>query len=194
MIFNAWRRRFGALVLAEAGVPEDAWTARPEFIRLLLTSPEAAQRWCGGDCGALALRALADAVARLAPVLGPDPAMWRWGQRHVARFEHPLLRFAPLLGPLTRLEAVTGGDDETVSRGGMREFGEHPFAHVHGSGLRLVADLAETEATLAIIATGQSGHPLSRHWGDLLLPWRDGGMLRLTREPARAAGRLILTP
>ena len=29
-------------------------------------------------------------------------------------------------------------------------------------------------ATLAIIATGQSGNPASGHWGDLLPLWRDG--------------------
>ena len=75
----------------------------------------------------------------------------------------------PALGSLTRLEAATGGDEWTVRRGGLRGGeGPEPWSHVHGAGLRLVADLADPEATLAVIATGQSGHPLSAHWGDLL--------------------------
>jgi penicillin amidase len=74
--------------------------------------------------------------------------------------------------------------------------GEGPegFAHVHGAGLRLVADLADPEATLAVIATGQSGHPLSAHWGDLLAPWRDGGMIRLGRAATGPVIRLRPAP
>jgi penicillin amidase len=123
--------------------------------------------------------------------LGPDPATWRWGQLHVARFEHPLLRFAPGLGALTRLEAATGGDEWTVSRGGVAGQG---WTHVHGAGLRLVADLAEPDRTLAIIATGQSGHPLSGHWGDLLPAWRDGGTLVLGPSPGAVSGEFRFEP
>ena len=68
------------------------------------------------------------------------------------------------------------------------------FAHVHGAGLRLVADLADPDRTLAVIATGQSGHPLSRHWGDLLASWRDGVMVTLARQPEAVGGRLRLLP
>jgi penicillin amidase len=115
---------------------------------------------------------------------------------HVARLEHPVLRAVPLLGALTRLETATGGDGETVSRGGYRggAGGANPWAHVHGAGLRLVADLADPDATLASIATGQSGHPLSSHWGDLLAGWRDGAMIRLGREPEGVEGRIRLIP
>lgn len=45
-----------------------------------------------------------------------------------------------------------------------------------------------------MIATGQSGHPLSRHWGDLLEPWRRGQTLRLGRVPETVAGRILLVP
>jgi penicillin amidase len=124
-------------------------------------------------------------VADLIPRLGPDPAAWRWGALHVARFEHPLLRLVPWLADWVRLETPTGGDDSTIARGGMGAAG---FGHVHGPGLRLVADLADPDATFASIATGQSGHPLSRHWGDLLPGWRDGAPVRLGRVPAGHGG------
>ncbi len=194
LIFNAWLRRFERLALAGGGT--EATTSEPhEFAESLMRRPELAARWCRGDCAALAGQALAAAVAELQDQLGRDPAGWRWSAVHLARFEHPLLRGIPLLGRLARLEAATAGDGQTVNRGGLRGGeGLAGFQHVHGAGLRLVADLADTEATLAIIATGQSGNPLSRHWGDLLLPWRDGEPLRLTREPDAVAGRLRLSP
>jgi penicillin amidase len=112
----------------------------------------------------------------------------------VARFEHPILRGLPLLGALTRLEAPTGGDGETVFRGGYRGGGNTPWAHVHGAGLRLVADLADPDRTLAMIATGQSGHPLSTHWDDLLAGWRDGAMIALGPVPERAEAHIRLAP
>jgi len=193
LIFNAWLREFGRLTLASGGVPAGAWAATAEFVRRRLApggDPDAAI-WCGGDCAAVAARALGQAVADLAATLGPDPTAWRWGAVHIARFEHPLLRFVPGFGALTRLAASTGGDEWTVSRGGLAPGG---WAHIHGAGLRLVADLADPDRTLAIIATGQSGHPVSPHWGDLLAAWRDGGTVQLGRSAAVVTGRFRFEP
>ncbi len=195
LVFNAWMRAARRLAL-EAGAAPPGANGGPEFLRHVL-SPDGrgADPWCGGDCAALAARALGEAAAELRATEGPDPRAWRWGRLHVARFEHPILRFAPVLGAWTRLEAPTGGDEETVSRGGMRGAGPASWRHVHGAGLRLVADLSDPDRTLAIIATGQSGHPLSRHWGDLLPAWRDGGTVSLGRAPEGGErGRFRLAP
>lgn len=194
LIHNAWIRAVGRLALAQAGVPEGAWVPGPEFVRLVLAPDGRGAWWCGGDCRALATRALEEAVAALQATEGPDPMTWRWGRVHVARFDHPMLRLFPLLGRMARLEAATDGDGETVNRGGMRGWGPDPWAHVHGAGLRLVADLADPDRTLAMIATGQSGHPLSRHWGDLLRPWRDGQVVVLDRQARMLRGRITLAP
>ncbi len=199
LIFNAWMRQIARRAQAAGGVPAGAWVAGPEFTRALLADPRGLGAfWCQGDCTRLAAEALGEAVAALQPGFGPDPANWQWGQAHVARFIHPALGQAPVIGRFLRLETPTGGDAETISRGGMRGGGgigeAAGYSHLHGAGLRLVADLSDPEATLAIIATGQSGHPLSRHWGDLLPLWRDGQVLRLTRQPAAAAGLIQLSP
>jgi penicillin amidase len=194
LVFEAWMRAAQRLALAAGGAPPGA--GGPEFLRRVL-SPDAgaaAGRWCDGDCAALAGRALAESVAALQPSEGADPRAWRWGRVHVARFEHPILRALPLLGEWTRLEAATGGDDQTVGRGGMRGSGPSAWQHVHGAGLRLVADLADPDATLAVIATGQSGRPLSAHWGDLLPLWRDGGTVALGCAPDGGSGRFRLLP
>jgi len=135
-------------------------------------------------------------MAELTTTHGPDPAAWRWGTAHPAIFEHPLLRALPVLRDLTRLSAPSAGDGQTVLRatpqGGMA--GHTSFTNSHGAGLRLVADLATPDGLLAITATGQSGHPLSAHWGDMLPLWRDGTMPRLSREPATMLGRIELRP
>jgi penicillin amidase len=195
VLFHTWLGAFRRLVLeaANATAAEDA--AGPEFLAALLRPGPDAAAWCGQDrCAALLGRSLDEAVRQITDVQGRDPLSWRWGAAHVARFEHPILRFLPVLGTLTRLEIPTPGDGETLSRGGFRNGGQAPFQHAHGAGLRAVMDLADPDGVLAMIATGQSGHPLSDHWGDLLQRWRDGDVLRLGRVPDREAGRIRLTP
>jgi penicillin amidase len=46
-----------------------------------------------------------------------------------------------------------------------------------------------------MIATGQSGNPLSPHWGDLVADWRDGRYLTLHGGEAdlAAAGASLTT-
>lgn len=188
LIFNAWTREMGRLALAAGGVPDGAWTAGPEFLRLLL-SPEGAP-WCGAEgCGALSMRALEAAVRDLSGRFGPDPALWRWGEAHRVRLEHPLLRFVPLLGDALRIEAPTPGDNGTVNRGGTAR----DFSHAHGPGLRIVMDLASPEGVMAAIATGQSGNPFSRHWRDLNAEWVAGRVSPLPSGSPSAA-RLRLEP
>jgi penicillin amidase len=84
-----------------------------------------------------------------------------------------VLRSVPGLSALTTLEAAVGGDNETLQRQGMRAPG---WTAIHGAGLRFVADLgadpSSPDSARMTIATGQSGHPLSRHWRDWLPRWR----------------------
>jgi penicillin amidase len=187
LIWSAFARRMPQLALRQAGAPDAP--AGPDFLRFLLTDP-AASWWCNADCRAMATLALTEAVGELTQRHGPDPAAWRWGALHAARFEHPLLRFVPGLNRLIRLEAPTGGDGETVHRGGFR--GEGSWNAVHGAGVRLVSDLSSPDGGHAIIATGQSGNPMSRHWGDQLPDWQAGRLRQLTRQAGPVA--VLLSP
>jgi penicillin amidase len=63
-----------------------------------------ATTWCGGDCAALALSALEEAVARLGQKLpGAQPGAWRWGDLHHVLFRTPIragtLALLPDFGP-----------------------------------------------------------------------------------------------
>jgi penicillin amidase len=137
---------------------------------------------------------MAQAVADLSAVHGPDPSAWRWGAAHTARFEHAVLRFVPGLGALSRIETPTAGDGETVNRAGMRGEQGGMFPNVHGAGFRGVFDLADPAGAHVVIATGQSGHPMSPHWSDMLAPWREGRLLRLGPVDGAAAARISLVP
>ncbi|MDB5380306.1 MAG: penicillin amidase [Rubritepida sp.] len=189
LIWNAFMRRMPALALRRAGVPTAP--AGPEFLRFLLLDANAGW-WCSGDCRAMAALALAEAVAELAPTYGTDPTAWRWGAAHRALFEHPLLRMIPGLNQAIELAVPASGDDQTVQRQGPR--GSGGFDAMHGAGLRMVADLSTPDGIYAVIATGQSGHPLSAHWGDLLGSWHEGRLRQIQREPPETSGRIRLAP
>ncbi|HEX2114084.1 MAG TPA: penicillin acylase family protein, partial [Alphaproteobacteria bacterium] len=69
----------------------------------------------------------------------------------------------------------------------------NPFEHVHGATLRAIYDLAELENSQFIIAPGQSGNPLSRHWADLVHDWANGGHfgLETNRDRLRSTGSVL---
>jgi penicillin amidase len=191
LIFHTTLRGFGRALSARAKLPPDGFSPSPEFLRPLLEGGDAAARWCGADgCAPLLGAALTETVAALARDHGPDPGGWRWGAAHIAHFDHAILRFIPFLRDWLGLRAAPGGDGETVARAAFRGSG---FAAVHGAGFRGVMDLAAPDGAFAIIATGQSGHPFSRHWGDMLPLWQEGALLPLAAA-REVTGRIRLTP
>jgi penicillin amidase len=184
-------RGFGQALLKRAAIPPDGFAPSPEFLRPLLQGGDAATRWCGErGCAPLLAASLTEAVAALAPQYGADPRQWRWGAAHLAQFDHAILRFIPYLRDWVGLRAAPGGDGETVARAAFRGSG---FTAVHGAGFRGVMDLAQPDGAFAVIATGQSGHPFSRHWGDMLPLWRDGALLPMA-APREVTGRIRLNP
>ena len=189
LIFNQWLDQFFLRVLAHAGIPRAAAGPQAETVAFVL-SPAGAH-WCGGNCTELLRQALVAAVDDLRQLHGADPAAWRWGTAHQAVFAHPILRAIPLLGWLTTTRVAVPGDDSTVDRQGGRS---PTFDSVHGAAYRGVYDLADLDRSKFVIAPGQSGHPLSRHAGDFISRWRDGGTITLGALPERVTATIRLTP
>jgi penicillin amidase len=79
-----------------------------------------------------------------------------------------------------------------------RGTGPAPYENVHGGGYRGVYDFADPDSSVFIVATGQSGHPLSRHYDDLGELWRRGEYIPMSLDPelarAAATGIMVLTP
>lgn len=179
------------------------WDLRAEAVRHMLTE---AQGWCDDvstptpeSCADALSASLATALAAITKRHGNDMSGWSWGLEHKAVLNHRLLGKIPVLGSLFDLSVATDGDVHTVNRGTTRvASNEAPFSHVHGPGFRAVYDLADLANSRFVIATGQSGNPLSPHWGDFTTLWADGGAVTLagTSDQLRAGGaeRLLLTP
>jgi penicillin amidase len=205
LIFAAWYRELSRLIYAdELGAMFDRfWHVRPQFMERILTRR---QIWCDDvrtdpveTCAELATTALDAALHDLTRRFGDEPNAWRWGEAHPARMSHAMFAEQPLLSMLFSIEAPTGGDSVTVDVGHFNPGNERwPFASTHAATYRAVYHLADLEQSRFVTATGQSGNPLSRYYGDLTGLWAEGRSVPLGRDGAiyrqQAFGELRLEP
>ncbi|MBF0267112.1 MAG: penicillin acylase family protein [Alphaproteobacteria bacterium] len=205
LIFAAWAEEIqrglfaDELRTADKKEPDrlfNAWShaLKPQLIAKTLSDNNV---WCDNvatkdqteDCQEIVTRALEEALRRLSRDFGADMAKWKWGTAHRAKFPHGILERLPLPESWIAPSIETDGDGSSLNRG-TYAFGN--FRHVHGAGLRAVYDLHDPANSRFIIASGQSGNPLSRHYDDLLKMWREGSYLKL--DGRGKAEELVLWP
>jgi penicillin amidase len=123
---------------------------------------------------------IADALYRttewLTARLGPDPAAWQWGRLHRVAFGHVLGLASPGLDRLLRLNRgpfPIGGDLDTIAQSGVDPW--HPYeAATFTVSYRQVIDVGNWDDMRFILPTGQSGHPGSKHYDDMVDDWLHG--------------------
>jgi penicillin amidase len=114
-------------------------------------------------------------VAYLGEAFGPDPGRWRWGALHQVPWRHPLGAASPLLERLLNLSRgpfPAGGDEDTPNQAGCNVWREFEATFALAS-YRQLFDVGEWDRSLFVLPPGQSGHPGSPHYADLLEPWRN---------------------
>lgn len=207
LIAEAWLRSLqDHLTRDEIGPLADVIPhVNPDFIERVYRNTQGAAVWCDvvqsaavESCLDIARTALDNALLELSETYGPAIESWRWGDAHQALHDHPVLGKAPILHYFVNIRQSTSGGDNTLMRGQTRGTGPNPYENVHGGGYRGVYDFADPESSVFIIATGQSGHPMARHYDDLSELWRRGEYLPMTLDPqlarAGAVGITHLTP
>ncbi len=138
------------------------------------------------DCAGPVADALTKALADLTTRHGRDMTAWRWGDEHVTTWPNLVLDHVPGYRTLFNYRYGADGGDYSVNRGGNNGHSPEalPLARETGAGYRGVYDLAAPENSRFSIATGQSGHPLSRFFANLMPLWRDGKGVRLVLPEA----------
>lgn len=190
MLYAVWVEHLSRRLFADdLGDVYRRWGPADPRVLLAVLDGDTERDWCDDitteaveNCITQAAATLTEAVASLSARHGPM-RRWRWGDAHRASLEHPLFRFIPVLDRLTAIRPGTAGGDHTVNRGSWISDGDGAFPHVHGPGLRAVIDVAAPQDSGFVIATGQSGNPLSPHWSDLTEAWMNGRLIRLTAPP-----------
>jgi penicillin G amidase len=207
LIAEAWMRALmDRLIRDELGAMADSFThISPVFMERVYRNVGGASVWCDviqsaavESCADLSRIALDEALLRLTEKYGPNLESWRWGDAHQATHDHAVLGDVPFLRYFVNIRQSTSGGDDTLMRGVTRGDGDEPFQNVHSAGYRGVYDFADPDSSVFIVATGQSGHPLSRHYDDLGELWRRGEYIPMSLDPdlarAGAAGVMLLSP
>jgi penicillin amidase len=193
-IYHAFTHHFAVLVSEAAiGDADDAerWRSKSRLgftpmiaspwrwhARLLELWEEGDAELIGGrDWDEVAIDALGRALDDLEERFGADQADWRWGRVHGIRFAHVLgdgdAPVSRLLDRLLSRRRPSGGGHETVNAVGFVPH-DGTFTGVYGPTYRLLADLGDPSASRWQHMTGQSGHPGSPHYDDLVDPWLEG--------------------
>ncbi|NJR12549.1 penicillin acylase family protein [bacterium] len=112
------------------------------------------------------------AYDELVTLQGADRAQWAWGKLHTATFEsNPLgLSGIELIENLVnRGPVMTSGGTDTVN---ATSWGSGYTVRAVPS-MRIIVDVSDFSKSMIIHTTGQSGHPFSPHYGDMIESWRN---------------------
>ena len=175
---------YSHLVLLEILEQDDgAWLSAPE-----------GQRRSREQLLAAALR---EALTYLSEQGGKDPHRWRYGDFHKAWFIHPIGRRKPFNLVFNPKPVSFGGSADTVWQSPpLRTL--PPLKSSYSASWRQLVDFSDLDGALWIHSSGQSGHPASRHYKDLVPLWASGQYRPLLwsrdRVEAQAEARLTLVP
>ena len=178
-------------------VPDGGYLYRSASWLLGLMKEAPADWFAGRSWREVIEQSLEEAVAALSRSLGEDMSRWTWGRVHYAPFEHVLGRVRALRPLFNRGPVPMGGDMNTVAQAsyiGSRPYAVSSFAVSY----RQIIDLSDFDRSVAILPGGQSGHPASPHYSDMIDAWRrlEYHPLLFDREQIerQAAGKLTLMP
>jgi penicillin amidase len=162
---NSWERALGLGFTELAPTTLFATRRVRHLVRTLGSCPGA----FAGDVDA----ALTAAVRRLRDEHGDDPVDWAWGSVRQLTLRHPLASGGRLarvfnLGPLP-----CGGDAQTVAAAAVSPLDPTGDPKLIAS-LRAVIDVGAWDESRFALPGGQSGNPLSPHYGDQLPLWHSG--------------------
>ena len=200
LIYSAWLRALQKrLINDELGPLADEFShVEPLLIERVYRNTENASVWCDvvqseriETCSEISKAALDDAIIWLKDTYGQDLQSLRWGAAHEATHDHPTLGEVPVLKWFVNIRQSTSGGDNTLLRGRTSGQDPNPFQNVHAAGFRGVYDFADPDSSVFIVSTGQSGHPLSRHYDDLGELWRRGEYIPMSLDPALARAAAV---
>lgn len=141
------------------------------------------------------IRALTEALDAMTAAWGTDREAWRWGNLHTATFVNTPLGQSGigLIEALFNAGPVAASGSSRAINNTAWSFSA-PFVVRSLPSFRMIVDLADLENSQAIHTTGQSGHPLSPHYRDMIEAWRtiDYHPLRFGDEAVSVAARHTL--
>lgn len=142
----------------------------------------------------IVLKSMQDAMLFLSDSLGSEPSEWRWEQLHTITFEPPLFGTAakqpnaPKTLKLIVNNILSEGPFPVVGHGMSVNNGQYdwhePYKMVLGASIRRIVDFTDLTKIKTVLPAGQSGNPLSEHFGDQTEMWLNGRYRTLYQDSA----------
>lgn len=193
-IVEARAPRSSASVMGKAYNPlvNGAWFDQLATSRMVQLVNEQPEGWFETGWPGMIAAALEDAIGRL-EAFGPEPEHWRWGEIRTLTLKHPLGEHQPFKAAFNLGPVPFGGDTDTVAQAKVwaADPASNPFAI---PSLRAVFDVGDWDHNAVVLATGQSGNPLSPHYDDQFALWQAGEAMTMPWSEAavRAATKATL--
>ncbi|SMC04167.1 penicillin amidase [Sulfobacillus thermosulfidooxidans DSM 9293] len=144
--------------------PETLWTLMGE--RLI---PAVLSHWQNIDVS----RAINETTEQLHRHFGATPQQWAWGRAHKARLFHPFAD-VKILAPLFARQLLPMPGDLYSPLQSAFALDPHlpwPRTVAFMPSYREILDVASPVESIGVHLTGQSGHPLSSHYDNLIVPY-----------------------
>lgn len=118
---------------------------------------------------------LDETMAELGKLRGSNPKQWRWGDVHYTLYSHTPFSKITALAPFFERRISSGGSPNTIDVGSAHYKESDGYEQTFGSGFRQImqSDQGGTMHDVLMNSTGQSGNVLSRHYADMVTPFRD---------------------
>lgn len=113
-----------------------------------------------------------DAINELKIKYGSEIKNWQWGNLHQLTLEHPLGKVQPLNYVFNLGSYKIGGSSTTINNSEI-DFTK-PFEAEVGPSIRFIVDLSSVLKRYCVIAGGQSGHAIHKHYSDQIDLWLNG--------------------
>lgn len=132
----------------------------------------------------LIVESMRESVLELHQKFGPETSEWRWENLHTLTLSPPL--FSEAVKDENAARALKLIVNNVLSRGPYAVEGHSmtvnntqydwnkPFDQVLGASIRRIVDLSDLSQSESVLPTGQSGNPLSHHFGDQSDLWLTG--------------------
>ena len=149
-----------------------------ETVRQLADKPDSSW-WDRSDTSEVENRdqmlalAFSQALDEIEKLQGSNPESWNWGDLHGAEFENQTLGqsgIAPIEALFNRGPYRSSGGSSLVNATGWNPL--DPYHLVSVPSQRMIVDLSNLSASLALHTTGQSGHAYHPNYTSMIDPWR----------------------
>ncbi|WP_338475755.1 penicillin acylase family protein [Pseudomonas khavaziana] len=141
--------------------------------------------WCKKEtaseqsCANTLVRSLTKTIKELKKLQGDNLHEWHWGDIHYAYYRHTPFSEVSLIKNFFESSISNGGAEDTINVANAKLYDSRGYRQDAGPGFRQIVQLGNHIEHWYSLPTGQSGHPLSPHYRDMLTAFRDGKYFKL---------------